>query len=580
MRRTRTILVPAWLGLAICAWAAPALARSPETRCLGVSGEHADRCLGAYSGIVERCRRTADAECESAVAAAGGALEDRLARIDAPVRRWCADATAEPLGYIDLDDVVVRTSNACMDFAEDLLGIQYADDLAALTVEELRCQRVVPYAIRRVRNTVIREFGRRCFLRAFAGGTCNRSLRDQRVAAMRARVRDRLANRCGTRFDALGLSSLPTATSSLEERIEEVLDLAIDRARHFAQLVYPPNDLGPTAAFGPFPVGVTTLALADGARTNVAGTGPRPVTTEVYYPSTTAAIAGVPRDVITLFGIPITETPSYRGVALAPGTYPLVLFSHGNGGIRFQSFFFAAHLASHGFIVATPDHHGNTFVDVLAGIVDAASAVNRPADMSFLIDEMVALGATPGGFFEEAVDADRIGMSGHSFGGYTTFAIAGGAFGLGTFTDPRVKAIFPQAPAAGAFPDAFFSTITVPTLIVGGDIDETTPFPANQQRPFDHLPSGAAIVGLAEVTGGGHFTFSDFCEVDRALLAFIGGFEEACEPRHLPWRHAHDIVNFLSLNFFDGVLNGNPDALARLDPARLATIEDLVYQAH
>ena len=90
---------------------------------------------------------------------------------------------------------------------------------------------------------------------------------------------------------------------------------------------------------------------------------------------------------------------------------------------------------------------------------------------------------------------------------------------------------------------------------------------------------GATVVGLAELADGGHFTFSDFCEVPRDLLAFIGGFEEACEPRHLPWRHAHDIVNYLSLNFFDGVLNGNTDALDLLDPGILAGIEDLRYES-
>jgi predicted dienelactone hydrolase len=119
----------------------------------------------------------------------------------------------------------------------------------------------------------------------------------------------------------------------------------------------------------------------------------------------------------------------------------------------------------------------------------------------------------------------------------------------------------------------------VPTLIVGGSLDETTPFAQEQQRPFDHLPTGAAVVGLADLIGAGHFTFSDFCEVPRNLLAFLGGFDEACEPRHLPWRHAHDIVNFLGVNFFDAVLNGNPGALARLAPPSLGRIEDLAYQS-
>ena len=92
------------------------------------------------------------------------------------------------------------------------------------------------------------------------------------------------------------------------------------------------------------------------------------------------------------------------------------------------------------------------------------------------------------------------------------------------------------------------------------------------------LASGAGSA-LAQLAGGGHFSFSDFCEVPREILAFMGGFEEACEPRHLPWRHAQDIVKYLSLSFFDGILNDNGDALTRLAPANLATIEDLAYQS-
>ena len=86
------------------------------------------------------------------------------------------------------------------------------------------------------------------------------------------------------------------------------------------------------------------------------------------------------------------------------------------------------------------------------------------------------------------------------------------------------------------------------------------------------------MVGLAELTDAGHFTFSDFCEVDRVLLGFLGGFSEACEPRHLPFRHAHDITNYLALNFFDGVLNGNTAALGRLDPTVVSAIEDLRFE--
>jgi hypothetical protein len=69
--------------------------------------------------------------------------------------------------------------------------------------------------------------------------------------------------------------------------------------------------------------------------------------------------------------------------------------------------------------------------------------------------------------------------------------------------------------------------------------------------------------------------------VPTALLAFLGGFEEACEPRHLPWRHAQDITMYLGHNFFDATLKGNAAALARLDPSVIAGFdsEDIVYQS-
>ena len=91
---------------------------------------------------------------------------------------------------------------------------------------------------------------------------------------------------------------------------------------------------------------------------------------------------------------------------------------------------------------------------------------------------------------------------------------------------------------------------------------------------------GASLVGLAELDDAGHISFADFCEVPRNVLGFLGGFsEEACEPRHLPWRRARDVIAYLAVNFFDGVLNGNAAALARLAPERLLGIDDLVYQA-
>jgi len=158
-------------------------------------------------------------------------------------------------------------------------------------------------------------------------------------------------------------------------------------------------------------------------------------------------------------------------------------------------------------------------------------------------------------------------------------ALAGGTFLGQTFTDPRMRAFMPLAPASSVFPDDFFPTIGQPILIQGGTLDTTTPFAMEQQRAFDLLPAGAAVVGLAEIDGAGHFTFSDICEVPRNLVGAIGGFDEACTPEHLPWRDAHHLIDYLALNFFDATLGSDADALARLAPKALAKLDDLDYEA-
>lgn len=542
------------------ALAATAHGASSTVECLRTSGRIGVRCLDQYADVLRTCRKRGDAACEAAARAPGGKLEQILDRVD-DAAAHCTDDAADALGYVGgVDDVVKRIRESCADFGENSIAVAFGNG-SSVAGAFPSCQREVANRLERLREATVRLYGEVCYLDGYRGEGCDRARRDRRIEDATLNVKRHILRRCGDAFPSLHIGTL-----------EGVMRNVTIRARHYAQRVYPPNDLGPTADVGPHPVGITTMALSDPSRLNTAGTGPRPVLTEIYYPSTAAAVAGVPRDVATVLGVPVVETPAYRDVARAGGTYPLVVFSHGNGGLRIQSFFFAAHLASHGYIVVSPDHHGNTFVDQLQGIVDANVVVNRPLDMSFLIDRFLAFNATAGNFFQGSIDPDRIGASGHSFGGFTSFVLAGGPQ-----SDARVKAILPQAPAA-PFDDAFFAGIHIPVLILGGSIDATTPFPSQQERPFDLLPSGASIVGLAELAEAGHFTFSDFCEVDRELLGFLGGFNEACEPRHMPWRHAHDVVNYLSLNFFDATLKGDAAARARLDPSVVTPlIENVEY---
>jgi predicted dienelactone hydrolase len=554
-----------WLGIGAWVLLLPGAAQADAADCYQASGKAGVRCLDRYLKPIEKCRRKADTACEDALRVENGPLSEVLAAGASSLLQRCDAESAAALGFSNLDDVLVRSAESCEDFGEDFLGLAYAADLPALSSEEASCQRHVARQLGGLRKKAVAAFGKQCLAKTGRGRPCDAEKRDRKVEARRGKAASKILAKC----------ALPGVTDDVPALTADV----VTRAKHYAQRVYPPTDLGSAATFGPFPIGVRTLQLEDESRLNVDGDAARPVVLEVYYPSTEAAVAGLPGDIASVIGIEIVETPAIRDVAVAPGQFPIVLFSHGNGGVRFQSFFFAAHLASHGFVVASPDHHGNTLLDGIVGVDDPDSATNRPLDMSFVIDQLEAFQIEKGHFLEGALDLAKIGMSGHSFGGYTAFALAGGSFPLGTFTEPRIKAIYPQAPSASGFGEGFFDTITIPTLVVGGSLDETTPFPSNQQLPFDGLPAGAAVVGLANLENAGHFSFSDFCEVPRDILEFVGGFDEACEPRHLPWRYAQDIINFLALYFFDATLNGSAEALAELDPARLAAIGDLDYQS-
>src|SRR5262249_1703613 len=173
--------------------------------------------------------------------------------------------------------------------------------------------------------------------------------------------------------------------------------------------------------FGPLPVGVKTLDLVDTSRPNPVGPGFRPLTTEVYYPSTPAAVSGVSRDVPQVLGLDILPTPTYRDVARAPGTFPLIAYAHGGGSIRFANVIKMARLASHGFVVVCPERPGN---DLLSMLGDVDLFENGPPDVTFVIDQFLAFNAQVGNFFEGAIDPSRIGGTGWSFGGYAITALA------------------------------------------------------------------------------------------------------------------------------------------------------------
>lgn len=556
--------------------------KGPLTECLVQSGEITTACVRDYVAA-EECRAVGDTGCDDVDTILAAARTQNL--------ETCTDDQTFTLGYFGgREDFADKSAEACSRFGTAFVEIGLSNVAEAMSETGRACQASVSMALAELRDAVIQAVGPNCTVLDFDRGACDRASRDNAIANAATRARSSIVRKCGDDFDSLRLASLG---ASLEERVQSLIDVVTNRSRNLAIFAYPPNNIGPTAELGPFPIGIRTYEAVDESRLNVTGNGPRPVTFDVYYPSSAAAVEGVPQEIVSVLGIEILPTPSFRDVQTADGVFPMVLFSHGFEGIRFQSFFHVAHLASHGFIVVSPDHHGNTIPDGLADIVDPATAVNRAFDMKFLMDRILDPGTDSGAEFAASIDAERIGMSGHSYGGYEAFILTGGevrgssldetTVTLGTFTDARIKAILPMAPRtmrrvdAVTLGDSYFQTVTVPALIIGSELDMTDPFFVDAMRAFDNLPIGARFVGLAEVLDGGHNTFTDLCELQSDVLEVVGGADEGCMPRHLPWKHAHDLINYLALNFFDGVLNGNDEALERLTPEVVGELEDLRF---
>ncbi len=281
---------------------------------------------------------------------------------------------------------------------------------------------------------------------------------------------------------------------------------------------------------GPHPAGVRSIELEDESRG-------RTLPVELWYPATEAHagqdLSEETQDQYTLMpALPPVRQDAARDAALSAGRFPLVAFSHGFGGHRRQTTHFCTHLASHGYVVASVDHAGNTMTDVMQLALSLQAGGEppdpitllgefieaRPADVSFAIDQVLA----NAGGVAAAIDPERIGMTGHSFGGWTTLAVTG--------RDARIRAALPLAPAGGktALPadplgDAldFAWRRDVPTLYLVADRDSLLPLEGMHEL-LEKTPGTKRMVVLKD---SDHLHFCDRVEqtheMFRAIIATV-----------------------------------------------------------
>ncbi|MCK9894834.1 dienelactone hydrolase family protein [Frankia sp. AgB32] len=206
--------------------------------------------------------------------------------------------------------------------------------------------------------------------------------------------------------------------------------------------------------------------------------------------------------------VAVTDAPP------APGPFPLVVFSHGSAGSRVQAAYLMEALASHGYVVAAPDHPGDTMVDVAAGRAEPqlAMAVDRSRDLSAVIDALT----DPSCAVRPRIRPDQIAAVGFSFGGLTAIVSSVGL--LAAPPDPRVRVSVGIAAATAPLPAAFLARIRVPTLLLAGTRDPVVTLDDNAGRAFRELSSSRPRVS-ATVTDATHNSFTEICRQDGLLGA-------------------------------------------------------------
>jgi len=310
-----------------------------------------------------------------------------------------------------------------------------------------------------------------------------------------------------------------------------------------------------------------TLSTALAAQPDPSGRGRYAVGRTRITFTKTSVTTGEPRALDTVIWYPaVVGTGTPQGTVFADAEvrkrhWPLVVFSHGACGFPEQSTFLTEGLASWGFVVVAPPHPGSTIRDPgcfgRASFMD--SAPNRVADVEFVLDQMLALAKQGDSRFAGRINRRRLGISGHSFGGYTTLRVLA--------EDSRFRAGVALAPAVLANVGLGLTAhVRQPTIVMVGELDTLAPLDTAGKAAFGLLDGPRFLV---EFFNTGHCAFAVGC-----IPAACGA---GCEPTALPPDAGHRFTLRYAVPFVLRYVRGRnvfPDALRPAEaPAGVMVLE-------
>ncbi len=371
---------------------------------------------------------------------------------------------------------------------------------------------------------------------------------------------------------------------------------------------------------GSYPVGIRRLVID----------GESPLDITVWYPAlnadgyemvTTYPFVLKTSGVLGMFGNLRVAKLGAQAIREAPfdlseSPYPVVVLSPGFAMTASNYAWLAEHLASHGFVVVSPEHHER----MAPGMNDFWRAlVSRPREILTVfnyLDEQVKAG----GNLEGLLDPQLVAVIGHSYGGYTTLAAAGARIDFDSFkqlceettdeqvpgrdllcnpivpheadiialagldpnppdlwpawADPRVDAIVPMAGDAYLFNESGLAPISIPVMAMGGTQDAGTPFVWGAQPTYEFVSSPKKIkIGFQ---GAEHMIFAGTCQSTSKLanMAIV----QLCSDPSWNKEHLHDLVGHFTTVFLLAELKQNQDAAAALAPEVIA-FPNVDYQA-
>ena len=379
---------------------------------------------------------------------------------------------------------------------------------------------------------------------------------------------------------------------------------------------------------GQYNVGTTSYNFVDPERDEIYTEDEndnREITARVWYPSQDVTDAApeaylnpeLTSGIASELEIPnedlqgVTQFLTTNSVTDAPlaedqSEYPVLVFSHGFGGLPEFNTIKAEELASQGYVVVGINHTYDSTASVLSDgeIVSQSSVFDvenqselleligesvdiRAEDAQFVLDELTTIdaGDDPNELFSGHLDLEKVGIFGYSLGGATAAKVLA--------EDDRFQAGINLD--GGLFGDAANASLNQPFMILNNEAfgqgtsssPEVNQFNQLQQTFVENLQNDGYEV---TILGTEHSSFNDLSFLLPLLLNSgieLGELGELANSENdsnngdfelIDPQLASQIINDYTLAFFDRYLNDEPSSLLNEDMSSI--YPEVIFQAY